>query len=492
MRIMLFVASTLAILGLNSCKCSSQGSKMPEEVKKNMAKALALQAQTTAELPPLTNVRQDTLDIQYITNEGTIDTRKMRIYVPEDATEPMPVIYVPHYEMTEETLELRNYLSNGWIVASPTCLPANNNGVLVGNSLIFNNAVLYTLRHMKEVDPQRIGIIGGSAGGYMAMMLAGLQMGNCATIANAPIDNIYFNLKYMEAGSKINGPALLKVLFKIGSKLKDGTQEEKGEALLDAMSELPMPILGLVSGSFDENKKNFPGYEDVAKCEALSPVGIASCYNSPFVINHCTSDILVPIDQLTRKYTYEKHGESMPKGFSTRLPKDYPGVLGHSLEDELPAELTRTELFDIKGEKANENRDIAFDAVKPFNINVCDDGPCEGYGSHSTAMGAGVSYDVPFMKEMFSRTLANTEFLTKGKLRLLLERYAGKSLALPAHEGVDDSVYGSLAVYRSEIVEGLARYAANHSLSELSDAMEMTIASDTVLRDTWEEIKRQL
>lgn len=52
---------------------------------------------------------------------------------------------------------------------------------------------------------------------------------------------------------------------------------------------------------------------------------------------------------------------------------------------------------------------------------------------------------------MFTQTLTETEQLTSEKLLLLLERYMGNSLALPAHEGVDDKVYGSLTVYQQEV-----------------------------------------
>jgi len=59
--------------------------------------------------------------------------------------------------------------------------------------LFFNNAALYTLRHQEGIDCQRITIVGGSAGGYMSMMLNALQMGTVASIANSPILNPYFN-----------------------------------------------------------------------------------------------------------------------------------------------------------------------------------------------------------------------------------------------------------------------------------------------------------
>ena len=103
--------------------------------------------------------------------------------------------------------------------------------------------------------------------------------------------------------------------------------------------------------------------------------------------------------------------------------------------------------------------------------------------------------DTPYLEEMFSRSLAQTELLMPRKLLLLLERYQGNSVQLPVHEGVDDTVYGSLAVYRQESVEELGQWAENHSLFELDTAMREAIANAEESGGylaAWEEIKSVL
>ena len=134
--------------------------------------------------------------------------------------------------------------------------------------------------------------------------------------------------------------------------------------------------------------------------------------------------------------------------------------------------------------------DLPYHEEKLFNLNIYDDGPTESYGSHRATSGTGVVNDVPYLKAMFERGLAQNEILTDGKLILLLERYMGESIQLPAHEGVDDSVYGSLAIYRQEIVEELACWAANNSIEELDVAVKSAVAehdSDKYL-EVWDEI----
>ncbi len=430
---------------------------------KDYANAFTLQTEVSKDLPPLDNIEQYTVDVQYINKVGNVDSRPIRLYVPENISQPMPLIYVPHYEMAENAAELRRYLEQGWAVASPTEVLPSHNGLLTDDDLVFNNAALYTLRHMDEFDNQRIAIVGGSAGGYTTLMLSALQMGNCASIATAPIANVYFNFyQYFQMAQRDDAPFFLK----------------------------------LVRDSFTPILDNFPDANDTERWEAFSAVGLANCYSSPFVITHVTSDILVPIDQITRAFTYAHEGDSMPEGFSTRLPEENPGVLGHSLVDELPVELTNVEHIII--DDPNENSGMPYDEEKLFNILIYDDGPTQSYGSHRATSGTGIIDDVPYLKAMFERGLAQNEVLTSGKLLLLMERYMGESVQLPAHEGVDDTVYGSLAVYRQEIVEELACWVSNHSLEELDAAVMEAISSleheqkESKYMKAWEEIRNEL
>ncbi|MGN1119175.1 MAG: hypothetical protein ACI4Q4_02380, partial [Oscillospiraceae bacterium] len=110
----------------------------------------------------------------------------------------------------------------------------------------------------------------------------------------------------------------------------------------------------------------------------------------------------------------------------------------------------------------------------------------------------GTYNDTPYIEAMFERGLAQNEILTGGKLLLLLERYMGESTQLPAHEGVDDTVYGSLVIYRQEIVEELACWASNHSLEELDAAVREAISSldneqkESKYMTIWEEIRRSV
>ena len=452
--LIIFLVITLLVAGIVLFLFHTLKSELGDHWK-DYAKVFAMQTEANKDLPPLKNISQREIDVQYIRKDGTIESRPIRLYIPEESEQPMPLIYVPHYEMAENAAELRRYLEQGWAVASPTDVLPSHNGLLTDDDLVFNNAALYALRHMEEFDNQRIAIVGGSAGGYTTLMLSALQMGNCTSVATAPIANVYFNFyQYFQMAQRDDAPFFLK----------------------------------LVRDSFTPILDNFPDINDTERWEAFSAVGLADCFNSPLVITHVTSDILVPVDQITREFTYANEGESMPKDFSTRLSEDNPGVLGHSLADELPAELTHVEHIII--EDLDADSDLPYNEEKLFNINIYDDGPTESYGSHRATSGTGVVDDVPYLKAMFERGLAQNEILTEGKLFLLLERYMGESPQLPAHEGVDDSVYGSLAIYRQEIVEELACWAANNSIEELDVAVKSAIAEQDTDKyiEVWDEI----
>ena len=186
-----------------------------KQEKMDFAKVLAILAQPKEAPKPLENVDKVKMEISYITKDNKVEKRPIHMFLPKEAQRPMPLVFVPHYEMAEDALELRAYLKKGWAVASVTDFNDIYNGQLTDDDLVFNNAVLYTLRHLPEIDKMRIAVVGGSAGGYTAMMLSALQLGICCTVANAPIDNIYFTFyHYFKKVNHMNQRALEKISTK--------------------------------------------------------------------------------------------------------------------------------------------------------------------------------------------------------------------------------------------------------------------------------------
>lgn len=447
--------------------------------KMDMKKVLAMLSQPKETPAPLENVERLRLEIPYITKENKIQKRYVQVVMPKIASRPFPLIYIPHYEMGEDAIELRDYLAKGWAVASPAEFDNSYNGMLTDDDLVFNNAALYTLRHRKEFDKNRIILAGGSAGGYMTMMLNGLQLGLCASIANAPITNTYFNFQYyFPKANALNLQALAKIAAQKAAKgeMEAEKSEKTPLEVMQSLMMVPIPFLAGVAGMFAPIGENFPDKEDYQRWEAFSAVGIAECFCSPIMVNHSTSDILVPVDQISRRYTYEKPGDSLEETFDSRLPKDFPGKLKNSLEEVLPKKETRVERFEVPEQAEDVN--LPYDSTKRFNINIFDDGPVEGYGSHSARMDVGRRFDVPYLEEMFTKTSAETCTLTPAMLRRLLIRYQGNDVVLPAHRGADNQVYGSLEIYRKEVCEELIDWTKNHTEDDLAKVFDEVLKEE--------------
>lgn len=452
------------------------------EREMDISKVLAVLAQPKEVPKPLEHVKRMRIEVRYIRKDEVVEKRYVNAVLPEDAKEPMPLIFVPHYPMGEDALEMRDYLSRGWAVASPEALKdESHRDDEAENDLVFNNAALYELRHTPEFDKDRIILIGGSAGGYTTLLLNGLQLGICASIANGPITNTYFSLNYYVAkANRLNQSAMAKIVPKkksseAGDKGDDAIFEEK-LSLLEKIKDLPLPFVAMLTGMSIPDTDHF-SEADYKKFEEVSPVGIADRFSSPIMINHCTSDVLVPVDQITKKFTYAIPGKSLPKDFDMRIPEDFPGKFGKSLEECLPEDEVRTRRIIVPKEDHDEA--IPFDADKKFNINIYDDGPAEGYGTHSSRMDAGRRVDVDYVNAMFEKSAVKTCRLTPGMLEHLLDRYMGKSISLPPHKDGAGDVYGSLTVYQQEIVEELRDWEANQEKGAVRKVFEKLMQGKT-------------
>ena len=136
-------------------------------------KILSQQSAVAKDLPPLENIEKTLVDVTFIDKHDSVVTRQMKLYYPRQASQPLPTIWIPHYEISEDSKELRNYLEHGWLVASVNDFQGQYNAQSTDDDLVFNNAALYTLRRLPKVDTQRIALVGGSAGGYTTLMLNG-------------------------------------------------------------------------------------------------------------------------------------------------------------------------------------------------------------------------------------------------------------------------------------------------------------------------------
>lgn len=446
----------------------------------NLEKLFAMQAQAKEQMPPLENVKKNIIDVPYIKRDGMKDIRKIILYTSEKAKAPMPLVYVPHYEMKEDSLEIRDYLLKGWAVSSCYDFKNEYNQELAFDDLVFNNAALYTLRNRADIDENKIAVVGGSAGGYMTMMLSAMQLGICCSVANGPICNLYFNFyQYFAEANRYNVEAIMEM------------SEEERKNTLTLLSKLPLPFVGAVcSGAgFEQVMRHITDKEDMSEWEAISPTAFAECYSNPIYINHATSDILVPLDQITHEYVYDKLGSTMPEGYNYKMGK-VEGKLNYALCDRL--DQSQLNLFKVEPYDGDEPKPFTFDKDKMFNVCICDEGAPEAFASHNLGTHTGRTTDINYIAYMFEQGASKTNVLTEEKLVLFAERYAGKAAQLVAHEGVDDGVYGSLAVYREEILQELKKWKADNGEKAFEDILKKALTGNPSYKTTLEEIGSQL
>lgn len=446
----------------------------------NMQKIMAMLAQPKEQLKPLTGISAQLIDVKYIRRDGTVDIRQARLYTPDNAKRPMPLVYVAHYEMPIDSLEIRDYLLKGWAVASCANFKNEYNETLVADDLVFNNAALYTLRTRSDIDENRIAVVGGSAGGYMSLMLNAMQLGICVSVANGPICNVHFNLcgYFMEANK-----------FNLAT-IADMTEEEKKNPLT-LMAKVPVPFVGAIcgGGGFDKVMRYITDKDDMSEWEAISPTAFAECFCNPLYVNHATSDILVPIDQLTKKYTYDVPGETLPEGYNYRMGK-VEGKLGYALCDRL--DQSELNLFKVDPITDGSVKPYLFDKEKRYNVCVTDEGAPQSYASHNLGIANGRATDAEYIGYHFNLTSAKTNVLTAEKFVLFAERYAGKAPQLISHENVDDTAYGSLAVYRKEIIEELKKWKKDNGEKAFAEIEKQAIKLAPQYKAIIEEIGERL
>ena len=302
------------------------------------------------------------------------------------------------------------------------------------------------------------------------MMLSALHLFPCCTTAAGAFANVYFNFRhYAPYLSTFNAPAAMAL------------REEERADLMTLLSHLPIPY-GIVFNTCRTPEID-ARLDDLDTAAAVTPTMLTDCYSNPLMEQHNTSDILVPVDQITRSFTYEHVSSDLPDDFRIRL-SDYPLPEGfsRSFVEQLPEGSFTERLVSLVPE--GSVGELPFDE-KPFQINIIDEGEPQSHGSHGSDIPKGNLSDLAFLSHYFTQGNADN-FLTDGKLRLLLKRCAGLSAALPAHtdEAAErEGIYGSLSVYRKEAAEQLAVYQKNHPGEDIAGRMRVLAEQETELAE---------
>lgn len=241
-----------------------------------------------------TRGRIDTLNgIVYSQIKSAVAVRPlhMSLLVPRNTDLKPAIVYFPGGGFTsaawDKFIEMRMALAQaGFVVAAaeyrtvPDTFPAP---VIDGKA-----AIRYLREHAKEygIDPGRIGVLGDSAGGYMAQMMA---------LTNG--DKSFEQGDFLNQSSDVQAAA---TLYGISNLLNIG---EGFPAAIQKVHESPAVTEALlVHGSAF---RDWPGAaigSDKAKALAASPMGHLGGKKPPFLIMHGSADTLVSPQQSAQLY----------------------------------------------------------------------------------------------------------------------------------------------------------------------------------------------
>jgi Dipeptidyl aminopeptidases/acylaminoacyl-peptidases len=414
-------------------------------------------------------------DLTYIREDGHSHTRQYVLYTPETGHAPMPLVFAVHYGIGEDTMEFAGYMLRGWLVAAPVTNDQINLEWM-DDDLFFNNAILWEIMCLPQVDRNRILVTGGSAGGYQAMMMALLHPSLCGCCSIVGVTNCYFTaLGYHASAFECNHRAIEAAV----SRGEDGRTVE-----------VPMPACQMIDQCFGLRAEKMTREKYVER----SPIVYAGAFTCPILFVHFTSDNLVPIDQLTRRFTYPNVHPSVPREIHTRLCDcRLPEKVSISLEEVLPRDEVYMTYQSAPVEGSDKRIHVPFQSGKRFNIAVYDEGMLERRGGHYKNAKLGGVDTSGFVDDCMKRQAAKTAVMNAEKLVLLAEICAGVSKILPV---ISDQGTGSLEYLRSHVLEELAFCSsimdsmwpalqrARHMRGDLSKAFSMMEAAiKTVYRD---------
>jgi hypothetical protein len=365
--------------------------------------AMGLRATGDAWVPGSPPAAKVLVSFTYRDPAGREKEAKAKVFVPESAkagsTARRPLFFAAGYELPDGAEH--EYLRRGWVVVSPRELETNPL-IRTTNPDV---ALLHLARALPWVDDARVVIGGGSAGGWMTLMLASETFPLSGAAPDVPPLNWGYNAAYFFKQLEKTGPATAAKVpahFVVGTMLK--------------------PCVPLYGASFDDRS-----------WFADSPLAVIPTITCPVSVYFSTADVLVPIDQLGEKWV-QPLDRLFPEGFTmdpqklvnsrqarTRLVDVLPETDREIFAIAVPSGTPRHNFMSASGRSVSVELPVSAD--KPWSIAVIDEGPPIPTIDHR-------KYDLnPTRNGFWDRVLAQgiaPAQLTLTKLERLMDRYAGK------------------------------------------------------------------
>ncbi len=385
-------------------------------------------------------------EIVWLDSRGALRTGPARIWIPERALEPeasLPLRYQAGYEAVDE--QAVPVAAEGYVVVATGPAPAGADPLAWhpiprGPNLDF--ALLHLARALPFVDLSRVLIAGGSAGAYMALLLAAESFPVAAVLADLPPVNLGYQINYMAHNREI-----------ATSAWRESVPGLPGLASV-------LPLEAPTRAQYGPDTSDRVWFEH-------SPISLTHLITAPVSIVASTADMLVPLPQISKEHAIPPPPASMPEGFSAD-----PTVVGSapsvrlSLAEVLAPQSARFDVVVVPATTSRLEVDPEHPEVLPrsspipipwpdvqWAVTVLDEGPPEPAVVH-------VKYAVQFDRssEALARLLDDPGIhqLTGPKLQQQLARLAGREWLSPGCHHLQTA-----ATERADVCRGFAAYLGN-------------------------------
>lgn len=370
---------------------------------------------------------------------GKEQAAKAKLFLPDllrrDPKARVPLYYSAGYEIPDPAA--RAYVDRGWAVVSPAQVSPNPL-VRTANPDI---ALLHIARALPFVADAQVVVGGGSAGGYMTLMLAAETFPLAGAAPDVPPVNWGYNGAYFftQMGPAAAAPPARRV-----------------------------PVLAAVGAMLEPATKVYGTDYGDATWFRHSPLGHVPTITCPVSVLWSTADVLVPVDQIGGRWVRPFDPGQFPDGFTmdpARLTRTREGRLRltdvlaeadyEAFDLPVPAgavELARAAEAAAKTKRAATPQplELPVSATKQWSVAVLGEGPPEPGLGHFKYLVA-PSRD-EFLRRVVTGTIPAGQ-LTPPKLERLMDRYAHREWLPTELKHLDDP-----ASERADVLRGLRTY----------------------------------
>ncbi len=346
--------------------------------------------------------------LRYPELDGRDALGQARIFLPpelrENPSQRLPLIHNAGYELDDASAI--GLLARGYVISTPHAHSLNP----LGRSVNLDRAILHAACGLPFVQRRHVSVQGGSAGGWMTLMLAADAFPLVWAMPDVPPIHWGFNAAYIGEQQHLSGPP-------------PGSDTPR------------MPVHQVVGPIADQSRSTYGVPFDHPTYLAVSPLAHLDTLTVPTLMTFSTADMLVPIEQVGRSVVRHHDPGAFPDGFRSDITARFPGVGGkRTLLEVLSPRTSKLFVLPAPSDIPRLRPDGSFEGkahpiVLPFapdrtlSIVVLDEGPKEpdvGHFKYAWALD-----HEPFRKWAEEEGVKPNQ-LTKAKLERLMKRVVGE------------------------------------------------------------------